>query len=83
MKTGQILRHNDTPVDEAAHNRTYPRMDNQLGSDKDRKTDEESNMHLNIVKEGKPTDVPSRGTDGGQEQQWKPCDQHDYEQPAM
>jgi hypothetical protein len=58
-------------------------MDNQLGGDQDRKCDEESGMHFNVVKEGKPTDAPSRGTEGAEEQQRQPCDQRDNEQPAM
>jgi hypothetical protein len=77
------LERNYTPLDEAAHNRTYPRMNNQLGSDQDRKCDEESDMHFNVVKEGKPTEVPCRGAKGGQEQQRQPYDQRDSEQPAL
>jgi hypothetical protein len=58
-------------------------MNNQLGSDEDRKRNEESDMHLNIVKEGKPAGVPSRGAEGGKEQQREPRDQRNNEQPAM
>ena len=58
-------------------------MDNQLGGDQDRKCDEASGVHFNVVKEGKSTDVPSRGTEGAEEQQRQPCDQCDNEQPAM
>ena len=40
-------------------------------------------MHFNVMKERDPTDVPSRGAQGGQEQQWQPCEQCDNEQSAM
>jgi len=82
VKSGQILGQNNTPLDKAAYNRTYPRMNNQLGKDEHRKCNEESDMHFNVVKERKPTDAPSRGTEDGEEQQRQPCDQRDYEKPA-
>ena len=40
-------------------------------------------MHFNVVKEGEPAYVPSRGAKGGKEQQWQPRDQCDNEQSAM
>ena len=40
-------------------------------------------MHFNVMKERDPTDVPSRGAQGGKEQQWQPRDQCDNEQSAM
>jgi hypothetical protein len=49
-------------------------MNNQLGSDEDRKCDEESDMHFNVVQEGKRTEVPCRRAKGGQERQRQPYD---------
>jgi hypothetical protein len=40
-------------------------------------------MHFNVMKKRDPTDVPSRGAQGGKEQQWQPRDQCDNEQSAM
>jgi hypothetical protein len=65
VKTGQVFRQNYAALHEATHNGTYPGMDYQFGSDEYRKCDEESDMHLNIMKEGKVTCVPSRGAEGG------------------
>jgi hypothetical protein len=61
VKSGQILGQNNSPLDEAVNNRTYPRMDDELDSDENRKRNKESGMHLNVVKEGKPTGTSSRG----------------------
>jgi hypothetical protein len=41
-------------------------MNKQLGSNENRKCDEDSDMHFNITQEGKPTDVPRRGAEGGE-----------------
>jgi hypothetical protein len=57
-------------------------MNDQLGSDEDRKCNEESDLNFNVVKEGKPTGV-CRGAEGGEEQQRQPCHQRDNEQPTM
>jgi hypothetical protein len=43
-------------------------MSNQFGGDEDRKGNQESDMHLNVVKEGKRNDAPSRGTEDGEKQ---------------
>jgi hypothetical protein len=83
VKSGQILGQNNAPLDKAAYNRTYPRMNNQLGKDEHRKCNEESDMHFNVVKEGKATEATSRGAEHGEEQQRQPCDQRDDEQSAM
>ena len=58
-------------------------MSNQLGSDEDRKCHEESDMHFNIVKEGKAAHVPRRGAERGEQQQRQPCHKRDNVQPAM
>ena len=83
LKTGQVLRQDDTPLDEAAHNRAQSGMDNQLGGDENRKCNEESDMHFNVVKEGEPRCISSRGAKSRQEQQWQPGDQRNNEQPAI
>jgi hypothetical protein len=38
-------------------------MHNQFGSDEYRKGHEKPDMHFNIVKEGKPTGVPTDGAE--------------------
>lgn len=72
MKATHILRQNDTALDEPAHNRTYPRMNKQFGRNEDGKCNEKSDMHFNIMKEGKPTRVPAQGAQGGKHTQWQP-----------
>ena len=84
VKAVPILGQNYSPLDEAAHNRTRPGMNQQFGSDEDRKGYKKSDVYFNVVKEGKPTDASSPGTlDGGEEQQWQPCDHRDNKQSAM
>ena len=58
-------------------------MNNQLGNDEDRKCNEESDMHFNAVKEGKATEASSRGAEHREEQQRRPCDCRNNEQPAI
>jgi hypothetical protein len=49
-----------------ANNGTYPRMNKQFGTYKDRKSDEESDMDFNVAKERKPTDASSRRPKGSE-----------------
>jgi hypothetical protein len=65
VKAWQVLWRNNTPLGEVTNNGTYPCMNDQLGSDKDRKCNEESDVHFNVVKEGELTEVPSRGAESG------------------
>jgi hypothetical protein len=58
-------------------------MNNQLGSDEDRKCDEESDMYFNVVLKGKPAEFSCRGAEDVQEQQRQPYDQRDSEQPTL
>ena len=61
-------------------------MDNQLGRDENRKCNEESDMHFNVVKERKPSctsSLPKLGAKGRQEQKRQPGDQRNNEQPAI
>lgn len=74
VKTGQVLRQDDAPLDKSTHYRTDTRMNKDFGPDENRKCDEESHMYFNIVKEGKLTNTPSREAQGGEEQQRQPCD---------
>ena len=83
MKTRKVFRQNYSALHEAAHNGTYPGMDYQLGSDEYRKCDEESDMHLYIMKEGEATAAPSQGAEAGKHGQRQPCEQGDDEQPTM
>jgi hypothetical protein len=68
VKAGQVLRQYDTPLDEAADCGTYPGMNNQFGSDEDRKGNKKSDMHFDVVQEGNPTDGSARGAKDGEEQ---------------
>jgi hypothetical protein len=44
-------------------------MNKYFGTNKDRKSDEESYMHFNVMKKGNPADARRRGTEGGEYQQ--------------
>jgi hypothetical protein len=56
---------------------------NQFGSYEYRKGHEKSDMHLNIMKEGKPTEASTDGANDRKHQQWQPCDERDHEQAPM
>jgi hypothetical protein len=43
-------------------------MNHQFGRDKDRKRNEEADVHFNIVKEGEPSSVSPRGDESGEKQ---------------
>jgi hypothetical protein len=59
-------------------------MNYQFGGDEDGKRYKKSDVYFNVVKEGEPTDASSPGTvDGGEEQQWQPCDRGNNKQAAM
>jgi hypothetical protein len=57
-------------------------MNDQLGSDENRKCNEESDVHFDVVKEREPTEVPRPGAYGGKEQQRNPRNSTNREQPA-
>jgi len=40
-------------------------------------------MHLNVVDEGKSAEVPRRGIEDGEKQEWQPCNQRDNQQAAI
>ena len=67
VKSGQVLRQNDTTLDKAPHNRTQSQVHDQLRSDENRKCHEESDMHLDVAKEGEATSTPTRGAERGEE----------------
>jgi hypothetical protein len=58
-------------------------MNEQLSRDKDRKCNQEPDVHFNVVKKGKLAQASCGGAEGREEQQWQPCDQSDNEQPTM
>jgi hypothetical protein len=54
-------------------------MNKQFVSYEDRKCNEESDMHLYVAKEGKPTGIHSRVVESSEEQQRQPYDYGDRE----
>jgi hypothetical protein len=48
-------------------------MDNQFGSDQHWKRNEKSDMDFNIMKERKPSGVPTKGAKKGEHGQRQPC----------
>jgi hypothetical protein len=58
-------------------------MNNQLGGHENWKCHQKSNMHLNVLKKGKPIHVSTQGPEGRKEQQRQPGDNGDNEQPPI
>ena len=67
---------------ETANYGAYPQMNEQFGTDKDRKSNKESGLHFNVVQKGKPFTSMLR-SEHREQQKRQPCQECDDEDSTL